>query len=51
VLVLDQGLDRGSLAAVRALTDDGWIVGVGLPFRGLSGSSCFAERWHRVPAA
>jgi predicted ATP-grasp superfamily ATP-dependent carboligase len=50
-LVLDQGLDRGSLAAVRALHDDGWSVGVGSPFRGLSGTSRFAERWHRVPAA
>ncbi len=50
-LVLDQGLDRGSLAAVRALHDDGWSVGVGSPFRGLAGASRFAERWHRVPAA
>ena len=50
-LVLDQGLDRGSLAAVRALHEDGWRVGVGAPFRGLAGSSRFADRWHRVPAA
>ena len=48
---LDQGLDRGSLAAVRTLHDDGWSVAVGSPFRGLSGASRLAERWHRVPAA
>jgi predicted ATP-grasp superfamily ATP-dependent carboligase len=50
-LVVDQGLDRGSLAAVRALRDDGWRVGVGSPFRGLAGSSRAASRWHFVPAA
>jgi predicted ATP-grasp superfamily ATP-dependent carboligase len=50
-LVLDQGLDRGSLAAVRALYDDGWSVGVGSPERGLSGTSRFAARWHRIPVA
>jgi predicted ATP-grasp superfamily ATP-dependent carboligase len=50
-LVIDQGLDRGSLAAVRALRDDGWRVGVGSPFRGLAGSSRAASRWHFVPAA
>jgi predicted ATP-grasp superfamily ATP-dependent carboligase len=50
-LVVDQGLDRGSLAAVRALYDDGWAVGVGSPLKGLSGTSRYAARWHRVPAA
>ena len=50
-LVVDQGLDRGSLAAVRALRDDGWLVGVGSPFRGLAGSSRAVSRWHLVPAA
>ena len=50
-LVIDQGLDRGSLAAVRALARDGWVVGVGSPFRGLAGSSRAVARWHPVPAA
>ena len=50
-LIVDQGLDRGSLAAVRALRDDGWRVGVGSPFRGLAGSSRAASQWHFVPAA
>ena len=50
-LIVDQGLDRGSLAAVRALRDDGWTVGVGSPVRGLAGSSRAVSRWHEVPAA
>jgi hypothetical protein len=50
-LIIDQGLDRGSLAAVRALRDDGWTVGVGSPVRGLAGSSRAVSRWHEVPAA
>ena len=50
-LIMDQGLDRGSLAAVRALRDDGWTVGVGSPVRGLAGSSRAVSRWHEVPAA
>ena len=50
-LIMDQGLDRGSLAAVRALRDDGWTVGVGSPIRGLAGSSRAVSRWHEVPTA
>jgi predicted ATP-grasp superfamily ATP-dependent carboligase len=50
-LVIDQGLDRGSLAGVRALARDGWTVGVGSPVRGLAGSSRAVTRWHPVPAA
>ena len=50
-LVVDQGLDRGSLAAVRALRADGWAVGVGSPRPGLAGSSRAVDRWHFVPAA
>jgi predicted ATP-grasp superfamily ATP-dependent carboligase len=50
-LIMDQGLDRGSLAGVRALRDDGWMVGVGSPVRGLAGSSRAVARWHEVPAA
>ncbi|MGE0026856.1 MAG: hypothetical protein AB7U07_07090 [Thermoleophilia bacterium] len=50
-LVIDQGMNRGSLAAVRALCDDGWTVGVGAPFPSMAGRSRATARWHFVPAA
>jgi predicted ATP-grasp superfamily ATP-dependent carboligase len=49
-LILDSGLDRGSLAAARALAAEGWTVGVGAPFRGLAGSSRAVAAHHTVPA-
>jgi predicted ATP-grasp superfamily ATP-dependent carboligase len=48
-LILDSGLDRGSLAAARALHDDGWEVGIGSPVRGLAGCSRAVSAWHPVP--
>src|SRR5471032_2535779 len=49
VLILDDGYDRGTIAAVRALHQDGWTVGVGAPVRGIAGSSRSCCRWHRLP--
>src|SRR6266513_4432743 len=50
-LILDEGRDRGSLAAVRALHRAGWTVGVGSPERRLAASSRDTAHWHEVPAA
>lgn len=51
-LVVEQGFSRGALAAVRALAQAGWQVGVGAPDgRGLASSSRACARRHRVPAA
>ncbi|HEY1457646.1 MAG TPA: ATP-grasp domain-containing protein [Solirubrobacteraceae bacterium] len=49
-LIIDSGLDRGSLAAARALAADGWTVGVGSPARGLAASSRAVAHWHPMPA-
>lgn len=50
MLVIDDGFDRGSIAAARALHADGWTVGIGAPVRGIAGSSRACGRWHRLPA-
>jgi predicted ATP-grasp superfamily ATP-dependent carboligase len=51
-LVVEQGFSRGALAAVRALAQAGWQVGVGSPGgRGLGSSSRACSRRHPVPAA
>ena len=51
-LVVEQGFSRGALAAVRALAQAGWYVGVGSPDRrGLASSSRACARRHLVPAA
>jgi predicted ATP-grasp superfamily ATP-dependent carboligase len=51
-LVVEQGFSRGALAAVRALAQAGWRVGVGSPDgRGLAAASRACARRHRVPAA
>jgi predicted ATP-grasp superfamily ATP-dependent carboligase len=50
VLILDDGFDRGTIAAARALHEDGWTIGVGSPVRGIAGSSRTCSRWHRLPA-
>ena len=49
VLILDDGFDRGTIAAARALHQDGWTVGVGAPVRGITGSSRACSSWHRLP--
>jgi predicted ATP-grasp superfamily ATP-dependent carboligase len=51
-LVVEQGYSRGALAAVRALAQAGWRVGVGTPDgRGLAAASRSCARRHQVPAA
>ncbi|HEV2886824.1 MAG TPA: ATP-grasp domain-containing protein [Jatrophihabitans sp.] len=51
-LVVEQGFSRGALAAVRALAQAGWQVGVGAPDgRGLASASRSCARRHPVPAA
>ncbi|HEX8767764.1 MAG TPA: hypothetical protein VF714_05300, partial [Jatrophihabitans sp.] len=51
-LVVEQGFSRGALAAVRALAQAGWQVGVGAPDgHGLASSSRACWRRHPVPAA
>ncbi|MEO6500466.1 MAG: hypothetical protein ABIQ09_00980 [Jatrophihabitantaceae bacterium] len=51
-LVVEQGSSRGALAAVRALAQAGWRVGVGAPGgRGLASSSRACSRRHPVPPA
>ena len=49
-LIIDSGLDRGSLAAARALARDGWTVGIGSPIRGLAASLRAVTSWHRIPS-
>lgn len=50
VLVLTLGRARGSLAAVRALGQAGWIVGVGSPeAKGMVAASRWCHRDHLVP--
>lgn len=48
-LIIDAGLDRGSLAAARALADDGWTVGAGSPAPGLTAWSRRVGAHHLVP--
>ena len=50
VLIVTAGRARGSLAAARALSGDGWVVGVGTPDGGgMVGTSRACSRTHRVP--
>jgi predicted ATP-grasp superfamily ATP-dependent carboligase len=48
-LIIEDGFQRGSLAACRALGRAGWEVGIGSPEEGFASSSRFANAWHRVP--
>jgi predicted ATP-grasp superfamily ATP-dependent carboligase len=49
-LILDQGYDRASLAAARALKSEGWTVGSGVPVEhGLASRSRAVARSHQVP--
>ena len=51
VLIVENGVTRGALAATRALARQGWFVGIGSPRRGgLAASSRFSSAWHPVPA-
>jgi predicted ATP-grasp superfamily ATP-dependent carboligase len=49
-LIIDSGLDRGSLAAVRALAAAGWTVGTGSPEPGLAAWSRHCRAHHHVPS-
>jgi predicted ATP-grasp superfamily ATP-dependent carboligase len=49
-LIVEDGFQRGSLAAARALSKAGWQVGIGSPREGFASSSRFAAAWHRVPS-
>lgn len=50
-LIVEDGWQRGALAACRALGREGWTIGIGSPQReGLATSSRFAAAWHYVPA-
>jgi predicted ATP-grasp superfamily ATP-dependent carboligase len=48
-LIVEDGFQRGSLAACRALGRAGWEVGIGSPEKGFASSSRFATAWHEVP--
>jgi predicted ATP-grasp superfamily ATP-dependent carboligase len=51
-LILDQGQDRASLTAARALKREGWTVGSGVPVEhGLASRSRAVARAHHVPVA
>ena len=50
-LIVEDGHQRGALAACRALGRTGWGVGIGSPEPGgFAATSRWADRWHRVPA-
>jgi predicted ATP-grasp superfamily ATP-dependent carboligase len=48
-LIVEDGFQRGSLAACRGLGRAGWEVGIGSPERGFASSSRYAGAWHEVP--
>jgi predicted ATP-grasp superfamily ATP-dependent carboligase len=48
-LIVEDGFQRGSLAAARALGEAGWEVGIGSPQEGFASSSRATTAWHRVP--
>ena len=51
-LIVEDGSERGALAASRALARAGWTVGIGSPRRGgLADSSRWTSHWDRVPLA
>jgi predicted ATP-grasp superfamily ATP-dependent carboligase len=50
-LIVEDGNQRGALAACRALGRTGWFVGIGSPEPGgFAATSRWAGGWHRVPA-
>jgi predicted ATP-grasp superfamily ATP-dependent carboligase len=49
-LILDDGVQRSTLTASRALARTGWVVGVGSPDKGFAAWSRNSSRWHWVPA-
>ena len=49
-LIVEDGFQRGALAAARALSGAGWQVGIGSPQEGFASSSRSTSAWHRVPS-
>jgi predicted ATP-grasp superfamily ATP-dependent carboligase len=49
-LIVEDGFQRGSLAAARALGEAVWQVGIGSPQEGFASSSRSSSAWHRVPS-
>lgn len=49
-LVVEDGNQRGVLAAVRALGAAGWELGVAAPHKGLAARSRWTHQWHPVPS-
>jgi len=50
-LIVEDGFQRGALAACRALGRAGWKVGIASPEPGgFAASSRWADRWHHVPS-
>jgi predicted ATP-grasp superfamily ATP-dependent carboligase len=47
-LIVDEGRDRGAVAAARALAGAGWTVGAGSAAPSLTSWSRAASAWHRV---
>jgi predicted ATP-grasp superfamily ATP-dependent carboligase len=47
-LIVDEGRDRGAVAAARALAAAGWTVGAGSATPSLTSWSRAARAWHRV---
>jgi predicted ATP-grasp superfamily ATP-dependent carboligase len=49
VLIVDEGRDRCSVAAARALVAQSWTVGSGSAFPSLAARSRATSAWHRIP--
>lgn len=48
VLIVDEGRDRASVAAARALVSGGWKVGTGSHARNLASRSSATVAWHHI---
>src|SRR6266705_1758145 len=48
-LIVEDGFQRGALAACRALGRAGWEIGIGAPERGFASSSRYAIAWYEIP--
>jgi predicted ATP-grasp superfamily ATP-dependent carboligase len=48
-LIVEDGFQRGALAAARGLAAAGWEVGIGSPVAGFAAASRFTARHHALP--
>jgi predicted ATP-grasp superfamily ATP-dependent carboligase len=48
-LIVEDGRQRGALAAARALARIGWTVGIASPRRGFASASRATAQWHEAP--